>query len=97
VGLILFLFELLLSALSFAIFIRAISSWIFPDPYSKIMRTLIQITEPILSPTRQLLIRFGVSQKMPIDISPIVAIILLNMLSMFVKIISNIFHWGAIW
>ena len=84
-GLILFLLYLLLSALSLAVFLRAIGSWISPDPYSKMMRILILITEPILSPTRKLLQRIGVSQKLPVDISPLAVIILLNILSMIVS------------
>ena len=91
------LISLLLKALIVAIFIRAISSWIFPDPYTKFMRTIIQITEPILAPTRKLLYRYGVSQRIPVDISPIVAFVVLDILISVVRLISNIFHWGEIW
>lgn len=84
--LIFFLVYWLINLMSLAIFIRAISSWIFPDPYSKFVRTLIQITEPILAPTRKLLNRFGISQKLPIDISPIVAILILNIISRVIRI-----------
>ena len=91
-GLIFYLLELLFTLLSIVIIIRALSSWIFHDPYSKYLSLLIKITEPILAPTRKLLMRYGVSQKLPVDISPMVAIVILSMLSMFVKFVSYIFR-----
>ncbi len=57
------------------IIVRAIMSWVTPDPYSPIIRTLDRITEPMLYPIRRVLSRFAGG--IPIDFSPFVAIILL--------------------
>ena len=71
--------ELLVLVLNLAIFGRAIMSWISPsgsDPFSAV---LYQITEPILKPVRQIMPSTGM-----IDLSPLVALILLNVLTYFV-------------
>ncbi len=71
---------LLLQLLSLAIFIRALLSWVSPDPYNPIVRALDSITEPILQPLRQIVPRVGM-----IDITPIVAIILLSVIAQLVR------------
>lgn len=58
-----------------AIFIRAILSWFRLDPYNPLIQMLDQITEPILSPLRRVMPRLGM-----IDLTPLVAIILLQVL-----------------
>jgi YggT family protein len=70
---------LLLNLLAIAIFIRAILSWVAPDPTNPLVQVLDQITEPILGPLRQVIPRIGM-----IDISPLVAIILLSFLGQLV-------------
>ncbi len=60
-------------ALSLAIFIRAIISWVPIDPRSSLVTVLDQITEPILEPLRRIVPRLGM-----IDITPLVAILLLS-------------------
>ena len=66
----------LIRLLVLAIFFRAILSWFVRDPYNPIVRTLDAITEPVLQPLRQIIPRMGM-----IDISPLVAIILLSVIS----------------
>ena len=52
------------------IIIRAIISWVNPDPYNPIVQFLYRTTEPVLQPVRRLLpITWG------IDFSPLVVII----------------------
>ena len=67
---------ILCRVLTFAIIIRAILSW-FPlssnNPFAII---LYQITEPILAPLRRIIPRIGM-----FDITPIIAIILLQIIS----------------
>lgn len=60
-------------ALSLAIFLRAILSWFPIDPRSPLVTVLDQITEPILEPLRRVVPRLGM-----IDITPLVAILLLS-------------------
>jgi len=54
------------------IIIRALLSWIMPDPSNHFYAILVRLTEPILSPLRRL-------NFIPmLDLSPIIAILLLN-------------------
>ncbi len=69
----------LINLLTMAIFFRAILSWIRPDPYNPIVRALNAITDPILDPLRRIIPRMGM-----MDISPLVAIIVLAILGGFV-------------
>jgi YggT family protein len=71
---------LLLQLLVFAIIIRALLSWVRPDPGNPIVQALDAITEPILQPLRQIVPRVGM-----IDITPMVAIIVLYVLIALVQ------------
>jgi len=71
---------ILLQLLAWAIFIRAILSWIQPDPSNPIVRLLDQITEPILAPLRQIVPRIGM-----IDITPMVAFFVIQGLAVAVQ------------
>jgi YggT family protein len=66
----------LLQLLSFAILIRALLSWVNPDPSNPFVQVLDAITEPILQPLRQIVPRMGM-----IDITPMVALILLQVIA----------------
>ncbi len=59
-----------------AIFFRAILSWFVRDPNNPIVRVLDNITEPILQPLRQIIPRMGM-----MDLSPLVAIIVLSVIA----------------
>ena len=73
----LFIFvSLLLQVLTFAIFARAILSWISLSPTNPITVILNQITDPILAPLRRVVPRLGM-----IDITPLVAIVILQVLA----------------
>ena len=61
-----------------AIFIRIILSWIGMDPENPVVVFLHEITEPILAPIRQFMPRMGM-----LDLSPMVAIILLSLIARF--------------
>ena len=73
--------KLLILAFNLAIFARVIMSWIAPNPRNPLSMFIIQITEPILAPIRQ-----GISKIIPnmgaFDLSPMVALILLNFVIM---------------
>ncbi len=53
--------------------IRALISWVNPDPYNPIVQILQKVTEPILRPLRKL----APPYKIGIDISPIIAFLLI--------------------
>lgn len=72
--------DIALTVLYWLILIRAIISWVNPDPYNPIVQFLYKTTEPILYPIRKILpldFRFG------IDISPIIAFLLILFLKSF--------------
>lgn len=61
------------------IIIRAVISWVNPDPYNPIVNFLYQTTEPVLYRVRRYLPFRG----MAIDISPIIVFILIIFLDRF--------------
>jgi YggT family protein len=72
--------DVLLTILYWLILIRALVSWVNPDPYNPIVQFLYKTTEPIFYPIRKLLpldFRFG------IDISPIIAFLVILFLKSF--------------
>ena len=72
--------------LAFAIFIRAILSWFAISRYNLFMVLLDDITEPLLSPLRQVVPRLGM-----FDITPLIAIIILYFIpSILIGVISII-------
>lgn len=68
-------FTVFLYGLMFAIIGRALMSWFPIDQRGSVARGLFQVTEPILEPLRRVLPRLGM-----IDLSPMVAIILLTIM-----------------
>lgn len=73
------------------ILVRALISWVNPDPLNPIVQFLYKTTEPILEPIRKLLpanFRFG------IDISPLIAFLAIVFLKTFlVKTIIDFAVW----
>lgn len=72
--------NLVLSALYWLIIIRALLSWVNPDPFNPIVGFLRMVTEPILAPIRRFLpfsFNFG------FDLSPLIAILALVFLKSF--------------
>ncbi len=67
--------DLLFQALIFAIIARALLSWFNLGPSHPLVRILYDLTEPILAPLRRVIPTIGM-----IDITPIVAIILLQVI-----------------
>ena len=60
----------ILTILTWIIIIRALISWVNPDPYNQIVQFLYRVTEPILMPIRRILPSMG-----GLDLSPIVALV----------------------
>lgn len=58
---------------------RALISWVNPDPWNPIVQFLDRITEPVLGPIRRRL-----SWRMGIDVSPIIAFLIIMFLQMAV-------------
>jgi YggT family protein len=54
---------------------RALISWVSPDPWNPIVQFLERATEPVLAPIRRML-----GWRMGIDLSPIIAILVITFL-----------------
>ncbi len=72
------------------ILIRALLSWVNPDPYNPIVQFLYKTTEPILYPIRKILPE---SLKFGIDISPIIAFLAIVFLRSF--LIQTLYQLAA--
>ncbi len=60
------------------IIIRALMSWVNPDPYNPIVQILHRLTEPVMAPLRHRLPDFG-----GIDLSPIAILLIIFFLQRF--------------
>lgn len=69
--------RILFDLLSLAILFRVILSWFNVNPFHPIVRFLDQVTEPILGPLRRVVPTMGM-----IDVTPIVALVLLQVVEM---------------
>lgn len=72
--------DIALGIYMWVIIIRALLSWVNPDPYNVIVQFLYSITEPVMAKVRQLLPMSGVG----IDFSPIIVILGIIFLQEFV-------------
>jgi YggT family protein len=66
----------LLNVYLWIIIIRALISWVNPDPYNPIVQFLTRVTEPVLRPLRKLVPTW----KLGIDLSPLLAILIIYFL-----------------
>ena len=71
--------SILLTILYWLILIRALISWVTPDPYNPIVQFLHQATEPILEPIRRILPTWRIG----LDLSPLIAFLLLVFVEKF--------------
>ncbi len=69
--------DIVLTLAYWLILIRALISWVSPDPFNPIVQFLYRVTDPILDPLRRIL------PPTAIDISPIIAFLLIMFLKSF--------------
>ncbi len=70
------------------IIIRAVLSWVSPDPYNPIVRFINNITEPVLYQIRRRLpVSFG-----GIDLSPVIVLLIIMFLQSFV--VRSLLHFA---
>lgn len=72
------LFSMIFKFLYFLLVIRIILSWFPVDPYNSLVSALYQITDPLLLPFRKLPLQIGT-----VDVSPLLAFLLLTFLDHF--------------
>jgi YggT family protein len=68
--------------------IRALISWVNPDPYNPIVQILHKLSEPVLRPLRKLVPTY----KMGIDLSPIIAFLIIIFLRR--ALVANLYAFG---
>src|SRR3989338_7683146 len=71
--------DYILTIANWLIIIRALLSWVNPDPYNPIVQFLYKMTEPMLAPFRRL---FPI-HTIGLDISPIFALLFIWFLKLF--------------
>jgi len=80
--------DIALTVYMWILIISAVISWVNPDPYNPIVRTLHLLTEPVLRPIRRLIgYRLG-----PLDISPMIAILAIYFIKKF--LIVSLIEFG---
>lgn len=73
------IFDYILQIANWLVIIRALLSWVNPDPYNPIVRFLHTTTEPILAPFRRIIPAYSIG----IDLSPIFALVAIWFLRLF--------------
>ena len=71
--------DYILTIANWLIIIRALVSWVNPDPSNVIVQFLYKVTEPLLAPFRRLIPAYTIG----LDISPIFALIFIWFLKLF--------------
>jgi YggT family protein len=71
--------DIALTVYMWIIIIRAVLSWVNPDPYNPIVRFIERVTEPVMAPVRRLIPIRG----MGIDFSPIIILLVIVFLQGF--------------
>ncbi len=67
--------DMIINVIIFIVIVRAILSWISPDPRNPIVLSIYALSEPILRPVKRIIPPMG-----SVDLSPLVVIILLFLL-----------------
>ena len=79
---------IVLNIYMWTIIIRALLSWVNPDPYNPIVQFLTRITEPVLRPLRKLVPTW----KLGVDLSPLIAILIIYFLE--IAVVDTLAHFG---
>lgn len=74
---------------TWVLIIRALISWVNPDPYNPIVQFLYKVTEPVLYPLRRMMRTYSTG----IDLSPMVAILIIMFLRRF--LVSSLYELAA--
>jgi YggT family protein len=75
--------HMLLQAYIWVVIIRALISWVNPDPWNPIVQMLNRLTDPLLEPIRRKMFRLMGYGGMGIDISPLILIAAIYFLDFF--------------
>lgn len=81
--------DIILTTFKWIVIIRAVLSWVSPDPYNPIVQFLVRVTEPVLKPIRKMLPPWKTAG---IDWSAFIVILVLIFLDY--ALIDNLRGWG---
>ena len=81
-------FDVVLNIYMWVIIIRALISWVNPDPYNPIVQILTRMTEPVLRPLRKL----APPHRIGIDFSPLIAVLIIMFLQY--AVINSLYRIG---
>lgn len=81
--------DVALNIYMWVIIIRALISWVNPDPYNPIVQILTRVTEPVLRPIRKLVPPYRVG----LDFSPLIAALIIIFLRS--ALIKSLYHMAA--
>jgi len=80
------LLDIILTVFMWIIIIRSLISWVNPDPYNPIVRTLYNITDPVFYRVQRIFpLRFGA-----IDITPMIVLFIIIFLKTF--LVNSLFE-----
>jgi YggT family protein len=79
---------LALEAYMWLIIIRALISWVNPDPFNPIVRLLSKLTDPVLRPIRRMIPQGNIG----IDFSPMLAILAIFFVKNF--LVASLIEFG---
>jgi YggT family protein len=83
------LLDFALTAYMWIIIVRAVLSWVSPDPYNPIVRFIHNVTEPVLYLVRRRLpVSFG-----GMDLSPMIVLLAIMFLQYFV--VNSLYQFAA--
>ncbi|HAK58786.1 MAG TPA: hypothetical protein DCO77_00145 [Nitrospiraceae bacterium] len=80
--------RIVLNMYMWVIIIRALISWVNPDPYNPVVQILQKLTEPVLKPLRNLIPTY----RMGIDVTPLIAILIIIFLNK--AVVQSLFSLG---
>ena len=81
--------DIVLELYMWVIIIRALISWVNPDPYNPIVQFLQKATDPVLRPLRKLVPTW----KLGIDLSPLIAVLIIIFLQF--ALIKNLYRLAS--
>ena len=73
------LLQMVFQIYTLILIVRVLITWVNPDPFNPVVQFLSRVTDPVLEPLRRVIPPLG-----PIDLSPVVALLLLQALQHFV-------------
>ena len=81
--------DIILTSFKWIVIVRALISWVTPDPYNPIVQFLVRMTEPVLKPIRKQLPPWKTGG---LDLSPLIVILVIIFLDF--ALIGNLRDWG---